>query len=111
MSVIFSAALLGLGYIASAARQIGELVPRHDRFELSQDGESLRCGELCYSFVGFCDCDDYSGLIGETAKTGRRIGYLADDEDRWVWRIDCEEGDYLLLRGSFGSDEIYRLSR
>ncbi|MDR1002100.1 MAG: hypothetical protein LBL82_02375 [Oscillospiraceae bacterium] len=112
MSVIFSAALFGLGYIASATAHIGDfLFTPHVSFEISQDGEALWQGSEIYDFVGFSDGLDFSVAIDDSLcpSLGRFLGNLSNEDWGRVFKINTNKDSYIMLFQESGDEEIYKL--
>lgn len=113
MSVIFSAALTGLGHIAHAAVSVAENLSRtFSVFELSQDGETVwgDCAE--YSFVGFSEDGDFSTSVGAAGvSVGKRLGKLKYDSDSTVWQLCTGYGEYIMIKSSVDTAEIFQRVR
>ena len=110
MSVIFSAAITGLGHLAHAVAAAREKWPgAYSEFELSQDGETVWEAGAEYAFVGFSEDGDFSRSIGKSgASVGRRIGKLKHDPDYRVWQLLAHDGEYIMLKGSYDTAEIFK---
>ena len=113
MSVIFSAAMTGLGHVAHAAVSIAENLSRTSPvFELSQDGETVwgDCAE--YSFVGFSEDGDFSTSVGvESVSVGRRLGRIKYEPDSTVWQLRTDRGEYIMIKSRVDTAEIFRRVR
>lgn len=110
MSVIFSAALTGLGHIARAAASVAENLTRIScEFELSQDGETI-WGDCCeYSFVGFSENGDFSTSVGSCDVTvGKRLGKVRYDADSTVWQLNTCSGEYIMVKSKVDTADIYK---
>ncbi len=107
LSVVFTAVLSGLGRIAGGVVELLDQLPQHERFELSQDGESVYSGSDSYDFVGFSDDGCYTAPSGERAVPGKRLGYVSGDSYR-VRQLDGLSSDYIILFGVGDCAEIYR---
>ena len=110
MSVIFSAAITGLGHLAQAVANAKERLPlANSEFELSQDGETVwECGAE-YTFVGFSEDGDFSLSVGRSgASVGRRLGRLKNGPDYRVWQLRTDGGDYIMLKGSADTAEVFK---
>ena len=110
MSVIFSAAITGLGHLAHAVATAKEHLPlAHSEFELSQDGETVwECGAE-YTFVGFSEDGDFSLSVGRSgASVGRRLGRLKNEPDYRVWQLRTDGGEYIMLKGSADTAEVFK---
>lgn len=110
MSVIFSAAITGLGHLAHAVANARELLPlAHSEFELSQDGETVWEADAEYTFVGFSEDGDFSLSVGRSgASVGRRLGRLKNEPDYRIWQLRTEGGDYIMLKGSADTAEVFK---
>ena len=110
MSVIFSAAITGLGHLAHAVASAKELLPlANSEFELSQDGETVWEAGAEYTFVGFSEDGDFSLSVGRSgASVGRRIGRLKNEPDYRVWQLNTERDEYIMLKGSADTAEVFR---
>ena len=110
MSVIFSAAITGLGRLASAVAFAREgMFPGGVEFELSQDGETLWNSDCEYAFVGFSEDGDFSLSVGrEGVSVGRQIGRVTNEPDFRVWQLRTERGEYVLVGGSDDTSEVFR---
>ena len=108
-SVVFSAVLLGIGRVAGAAANLLEKLPRRERFELSEDGESLYLDNERYQFVGFSTDGSYVTVSGERAMPGRRLGYVVNDREYSVHRLDTAFDRYVMLSGVGDCAEVYAL--
>lgn len=111
MSVIFSAALLGLGRAAAAAYSAGvQLMPLHLEFELSQDGETIWEGIHTYDFVGFASGDDCSRVCADDGfiSIGRKLGSVANDDFGKVRQLNTMQGNYIIVLGSGDEGEIFK---
>ncbi len=110
MSVIFSAAITGLGHLAHAVANAKELLPlAHSEFELSQDGETVWEADAEYTFVGFSEDGDFSLSVGRSgASVGRRLGRLKNEPDYRIWQLRTEGGDYIMLKGSADTAEVFK---
>lgn len=110
MSVIFSAALTGLGHIAHAAAAVAEKIPYMPvEFELSQDGETIwgNCAE--YSFVGFSEHGDFSTSIGVCpVAIGKKIGKIKYDPDCKVWQLFSKCGEYIMIKSKVDTAEVFK---
>lgn len=110
MSVIFSAALTGLGHIAHAAVSMAEKFPRMSaEFELSQDGETVwgDCAE--YSFVGFSENGDFSTSVGVCpVAVGKKLGKIKYDPDSKVWQLCTSRGEYIMVTSKVDAAEIFK---
>lgn len=112
MSVIFSAALFGFGYVAAAASSIAEqIVPPALPFELSQDGETLWQGEHVYDFAGFTDGCDFSSSVGRGVKVrkGKRIGYVENEEGTAVRHLETPSGEFVCLEDGCDEQAVYSI--
>lgn len=113
MSVIFSFALTGLGYIAHAVWSVAEnLHSSSSEFELSQDGETVwdECSE--YSFVGFGENGDFSTALGAVrVSVGKKLGKLRDEPDYKVWQLRAAGGDYIMLKNHTDTSEVFKRIR
>lgn len=109
MSVIFSAAMTGLGHVAHAAVSIAENLSRTSLlFEMSQDGETVwgDCAE--YSFAGFSEDGDFSTSVGaDDVSVGRRLGRLKYDSDSTVWQLCTGNGEYIMIKSCVDTAEIF----
>ncbi len=110
MSVIFSAAITGLGRLAHAVASAREIFPgRSEEFELSQDGETLWDADAEYTFVGFSEDGDFSLSVGRGgASVGRRLGRVKNEPGFRVWQLCAEGGDYIMIAGSADTSEVFR---
>lgn len=108
-NVVFSAVLSGLGRIAGAAFGLLDRLPRNERFELSEDGESLYLDNDRYKFVGFSDDGSYVTVYGETAVTGRRLGRVVNDSEYRVNELITALDRYVILSGVGDYGEVYAL--
>ena len=110
MSVIFSVAITGLGYLAHAVENAKEHLPLTDsEFELSQDGETVWDAETEYTFVGFSEDGDFSLSVGRSgASVGRRLGRLKNEPDYRVWQLHTDRGDYIMLKGRADTAEVFK---
>ena len=110
MSVIFSAAITGLGRLASAVAFAREgMFPGGVEFELSQDGETLWNSDCEYAFVGFSEDGDFTLSVGKTGvSVGRRLGRLKNEPDYRVWQLRTDSGEYIMLKGSADTAEVFR---
>lgn len=110
MSVIFSAALTGLGHIAHAAVSVAENLTRTVcEFELSQDGETIwdDCNE--YSFVGFSENGDFTTSVGSCPVTvGKRLGRVRYYSDSTVWQLKTGTDEYIMVKSSVDTADIYK---
>ena len=109
VSVIFSASLLGLGYITGAVSRLGERMSSPERFELSQDGETLYAKSGRYDFVGFSDSGEYLTEGGELLTAGRCVGRVSNDDNRKVYILEGEYDRYVMLQNISDSTEVFRL--
>lgn len=110
MSVIFSAAITGLGHLAHAVASAKEHLPlANSEFELSQDGEIVwDCGAE-YTFVGFSEDGDFSLSVGRSgASIGKRLGRLKNEPDYRVWQLRTDGGEYIMLKGSADTAEVFK---
>ncbi|MBQ9902556.1 MAG: hypothetical protein IJM51_09285 [Clostridia bacterium] len=110
MSVIFSAAITGLGHLAYAVANVKERMPlTSSEFELSQDGETVWEAGAEYTFVGFSEDGDFSHSVGRSgASVGRRLGRLKNEPDYRVWQLRTEGGEYIMLKGRADTAEVFR---
>ena len=113
MSVIFSAAITGLGHLALAVASAREMLPlaslAHSEFELSQDGETVWDAGAEYTFVGFSEDGDFSLSVGRSgASVGRRLGRLKNEPDYRVWQLHTERDEYIMLKGSADTAEVFK---
>ncbi len=110
MSVIFSAAITSLGHIAHAVASARELFPAaHSEFELSQDGETVWEPGAEYTFVGFSEDGDFSLSVGRSgASVGRKLGRLKNEPDFRVWQLRTSGGEYIMLKGSADTAEVFK---
>jgi hypothetical protein len=110
MSVIFSAALTGLGHIAHAAMSMAENFPHtFVEFELSQDGETIwkDCAE--YSFVGFSEDGDFSTSVGVCpVAVGKKLGKIKYDSDCKVWQLYTGRGEYIMVKSKVDTAEVFK---
>lgn len=110
MSVIFSAALTGLGNIAHAAVSVAENFHCMSvEFELSQDGETIwgDCAE--YSFVGFSEDGDFSTSVGVCpVAVGKKLGKIKHDNDSKVWQLCTGRGEYIMVTSNVDAAEIFK---
>ncbi len=110
MSVIFSAAITGLGHLAHAVASAREYFPgTYSEFELSQDGETVWEASAEYAFVGFSEDGDFSLSIGKgDVSVGRRLGKLKNEPETRVWQIRSRDGEYIMLKGSADTAEVFK---
>lgn len=110
MSVIFSAALTGLGRIAYAAASVAENFPCISaEFELSQDGETIWSDCAEYSFVGFSENGDFSTSVGVCpVAVGKKLGKIKYDPDCKVWQLCTERGEYIMVTSKVDTAEIFK---
>ena len=110
MSVIFSAAITGLGHLARAVANAKEYLPlAYSEFELSQDGETVWEADAEYTFVGFSEDGDFSLSVGRSgASVGRRLGRLKNEPDYHIWQLRTDRGDYIMLKGSADTAEVFK---
>ena len=111
MSVIFSAAITGLGRLASVVASAREEVfpGSGSEFELSQDGETLWNGDSEYSFVGFSEDGDFSLSVGRSrVSVGRKLGRVKNEPDFRVWQLRTDCGEFIMVGGSADTSEVFR---
>lgn len=110
MSVIFSAAITGLGHLAHAVADARERFPGiQSEFELSQDGETVWESDAEYAFVGFSEDGDFSLSVGRSgASVGRKLGRIKDEPDFRVWQLLTNCGEYIMLKGSADTAEVFK---
>jgi len=110
MSVIFSAAITGLGRIAHAVASAREIFPRGgDEYELSQDGETLWDADSEYTFVGFSEDGDFSLSVGKGGvSVGRKLGRVKNEPGYRVWQLCTDGGDYIMVAGSVDTTEVFK---
>ena len=110
MSVIFFAAVTGLGHLAHAVASAAEKIPAAaSEFELSQDGETVWDNGSEYTFVGFSEDGDFSLSVGRSgASVGRKLGRLKNEPDFRVWQLRTSGGEYIMLKGSADTAEVFK---
>ena len=110
MSVIFTAAITGLGHLAHAVANAKEhLSLAHSEYELSQDGETVWEYGAEYTFVGFSEDGDFTLSVGKTGvSVGRRLGRLKNEPDFRVWQLHTDGGEYIMLKGSADTAEVFK---
>lgn len=108
-NVVFSAVLSGLGRIAGAAVGLFDRLPRNERFELSEDGESLYLDNERYKFVGFSPDGSYITVSGEKAVKGKRLGRVMYNSEYRVNELVTALDSYVLLSGVGDYGEVYAL--
>ena len=110
MSVIFSAAITGLGHLAHAVANAKEYLPLTNlEFELSQDGETVWDSVAEYTFVGFSEDGDFSLSVGRSGvSVGRRLGRLKNEPDYRVWQLRTDGGEYIMLKGRADTAEVFK---
>lgn len=110
MSVIFFAAVTGLGHLARAVASAAEKIPTAaSEFELSQDGETVWDNDTEYTFVGFSEDGDFSVSVGACpVSVGRRLGRVKHEPDCRVWQLRTAGGDYIMLKGYADTAEVFK---
>ena len=110
MSVIFSAALTGVGHIARAAVSLAERIPHASvEFELSQDGETIWGDYSEYSFVGFSENGDFSTSVGLCpVAVGKKLGKLKYEADSVVRKLCTSDGDYIMVTNDVDAAEVFK---
>lgn len=110
MSVIFFAAVTGIGHLAYSVASAAERLPSAgEEFELSQDGETVWSGDEAYTFVGFG-----KGTLrlacpgGIRMAVGRKIGRLRGEPERKVRRLRARSGEYIMVSAPADTAEIFR---
>lgn len=110
MSVIFFAAVTGLGHLAHAVASAAEKIPAAaSEFELSQDGETVWDNGSEYTFVGFSEGGDFSFSIGASpVSVGRKLGKVKHEPDCKVWQLHTTGGEYIMLKGYADTAEVFK---
>ena len=110
MSVIFSAAITGLGHLAHAVATAKEHLPlAHSEFELSQDGETVWENGEEYDFVGFGKIGVFSSRVGGSRMSlGRKLGQVKDEPERKVWQLRARSGNYIMVKSRTDTPEVFK---